>query len=308
MKNPLSLPRCELCPRRCGVPRGEGPSAGFCGMPALPSAARAAVHRWEEPCISGPAPASAADGGSGTVFFSGCTLSCVYCQNAPISHRKTGKTITVERLADIFRELTDQGVYNINLVNPTHFVPAILRALELYRPPVPLVYNSGGYERVETLRLLEGAIDVYLPDLKYREPELAARLSGAKDYAERACEAILEMARQTGPMVLDERGIALRGTMVRHLVLPGHTRNSLAVLDWLKEHLPAGCYVSLMFQYTPMEGLERFPDLPRRLTRRECGKVLDHLLELNLTDGYVQERESVGSQFIPAFDLTGIVG
>ncbi|MCI8554171.1 MAG: radical SAM protein [Clostridiales bacterium] len=308
MPSSFTIARCELCPRRCGAARGDDPSAGRCGMPALPTAARAAVHWWEEPCISGPAPKeSAAGGGSGTIFFSGCTLSCVYCQNAPISHQKFGRTVSIQRLADIFRELTAQGVHNINLVNPTHFVPAILRALERYRPPIPLVYNSGGYERVETLRLLEGAVDVYLPDLKYREPELAARLSGAADYVERACEAILEMARQTGPMQLDSAGIARRGTMVRHLVLPGHTRNSLAVLDWLKEQLPAGCYVSLLFQYTPIEGLERYPKLTRRLTRRECSKVLEHLLELGLTEGYVQERDSAGSRFIPAFDLTGMM-
>ena len=303
----FSVPACTLCPRRCGVYRGDSPSKGYCGMPALPTAARAAVHRGEEPCISGSTDGPlVAGGGSGTIFFSGCTLACVYCQNAAISRQKSGRTISIDRLADIFRELTDQGVYNINLVSPTPYIPAILKALEKYRPPVPLVYNTGGYERVETLRLLDGVIDVYLPDLKYKDAALSSRFSHAADYFEYASAAILEMARQTGPFVLDDRGVAIRGTLVRHLVLPGHTRSSLEVLDWMKAHRPRGVWVSLLSQYTPLQPIENAPELNRRITRREYDKVVDHLLELGLTNGYVQERDSADSRYIPAFDLTGI--
>lgn len=268
-------------------------------MPASPMVARAALHTGEEPCIS-------AGAGSGTVFFAGCTLRCGFCQNREISRGPAGKTVTVRRLADMFRELVEQGAVNINLVNPTHYVPAIREALALYRPPVPVVYNSGGYERVETLRSLEGIVDVYLPDLKYLSTALSGALSGAPDYPETACAAILEMARQTGPMQLNEQGVAVRGTMVRHLVLPSHTRDSFAVLDWLAEHLPKGCFVSLLFQYTPMDAVDGFPELSRRLTKRECEKVFEYLLEKGLTDGYVQQRESAGTAMIPAFDLTGV--
>lgn len=296
----MTITHCRLCPRRCGVPRGEGPSQGYCGMPALPTAARAALHFGEEPCLSGTR-------GSGTIFFSGCTLRCCYCQNHTISREGGGRPLTVARLADIFRELYEQGAHNINLVSPTPYVPAILAALERYRPPIPIVYNTGGYELPETLRLLDGVVDVYLPDLKYLDSRLAAALSGAADYPSTACAAILEMARQTGPLRLSEDGIAQKGTLVRHLVLPGHTRSSLAVLDWLAEHRAAGYWVSLLFQYTPVGLWPGVPEpLRRRLTPRECRKVSDHLLALGLTDGYVQERASTGTAYIPAFDGTGI--
>lgn len=271
-------------------------------MPASPMVARAALHKGEEPCISG----TDADAGSGTVFFAGCTLRCGFCQNREISRGPAGRAVTADRLIEIFRELVAQGAVNINLVNPTHYAAVIGDALRRYRPPVPVVYNSGGYERVETLRMLEGLVDVYLPDLKYRSAELSAALSGAADYFSYAAPAILEMARQTGPMVLDQRGLAVRGTMVRHLVLPGHTRESLMVIDWLAENLPPGSYVSLMFQYTPMAPLPGHPELSRRLTARECEKVWNHLSQSGLTDGYVQQRDSAGTEMIPAFDLTGV--
>lgn len=223
----MAIPRCSLCPRSCRVPRADdAPSAGVCGMPAMPVVARAALHVGEEPCISGTR-------GSGTVFFSGCSLGCVFCQNHPISHERFGETVSIRRLAEIFWELEAQGAHNINLVNPTHYAAAIRQALRLYRPAIPVVYNSSGYERVETLRALEGLVDIYLPDLKYVHEEPAAAFSGASDYFSRAAAAILEMARQTGPMVLNAQGVAVKGTMVRHLVLPGYTRESLAVLDWL---------------------------------------------------------------------------
>lgn len=290
---------CVLCPRRCGGIRTHDSGSGFCGMPSDPVLARAALHYGEEPCISGTA-------GSGAIFFSGCSLRCLYCQNRPISHGRFGKTVTSARLADIFRELEAQGAHNINLVNPTHFVPAVLRALDRYRPSIPIVYNTGGYDRVETLRMLDGAVDIYLPDLKYADGELARRFSCVEDYFEVASQAIIEMARQTGPMVLDDDGIARRGTMVRHLLLPGHTKSSMAVLDWLAAHLAGQVWISLMFQYTPMERNYPYPELNRRATARECEKVWNRLTELGLTDGYVQDMESAGKGFIPAFDLTGV--
>ena len=291
---------CSLCPKRCAAPRTEtrAGTAG-CGVPASARIARAALHFGEEPCISGTR-------GSGTVFFSGCPLHCRFCQNYDISQKGFGRTVTPERLADIFKELEEQGAHNINLVSPTPYVPAILKAVERYRPHIPLVYNTGGYDRVETLRALEGVVDVYLPDLKYMDAALGQALSGVPDYPERATAAILEMARQTGPMTLDENGMALRGTMVRHLVLPGVTRSSIAVLDWMADHLPEGVWVSLLFQYTPLREIEGFPTLSRRLTRRERDKVWEHLLEKGLLNGYAQEPGSASAAFIPAFDLTGV--
>ena len=290
---------CRQCPRQCGAARTDhGNAGGVCQMPANPVIARAALHHGEEPCISG-------NKGSGTVFFSGCVLSCRFCQNEPISRGNFGKTVSVQRLADIFRELEAAGAHNINLVNPTHFAHCIRQALELYRPNIPVIYNSGGYERVETLRPLEGLIDVYLPDCKYVHAEPAQALSGAADYFVYAAPAILEMARQTGPVLLDDDGMIRRGTIVRHLVLPGHTNESIAVLDWLAQHKDR-LWVSLMFQYTPMGDVQAFPELTRPLTRRECEKVWNHLDSLGIRDGYVQSRESAGGDKIPAFDLTGV--
>ncbi len=286
---------CTLCPRRCGAKRTETEGRGFCQSPATPHIARAALHFGEEPCISG-------ERGSGTVFFTGCTLRCAYCQNKQISRTVCGRAVTPRELADLFRDLYEQGAHNINLVNPTHYVPAILEALSLYRPPIPIVYNTGGYERVETIQMLDGWVDVYLPDLKYLSRALSGALSGASDYAEYAVPAILEMARQTGPVVLDERGLAQKGTVVRHLALPSHTKETMAVLDLLAERLPRGVFVSLMFQYTPMGEIEGFPELSRTLTRRECEKLSDYLCTLDL-DGYVQQRNSVGKQYIPAFEV-----
>ncbi len=293
------IARCTACPRNCGVRREDDtPSTGVCGMPAQPTLARAALHFGEEPCISG-------QNGSGTVFFSGCSLSCVFCQNREISHQKVGKTVSIDRLCDIFRELEDAGAHNINLVNPTHYADAIRQALTRYRPSIPVIYNTGGYERVETLKTLEGLIDIYLPDLKYLTPEIAARLSGAKNYPEFATAAILEMARQTGTPILDENGMMRRGTMVRHLVLPGYTNESLSVLKWLAQHKEK-FWVSIMFQYTPIIDVPGAPSLSRTLTKRECEKIWDWIDTLGLTDGYVQERESSGTGMIPQFDLSGV--
>ncbi len=262
--------------------------------------ARAALHFWEEPCISGTR-------GSGAVFFTGCPLGCVYCQNYSISAEKAvGKRVSPQELSEIFRHLEEQGAHNINLVTPTHFVPAILEALSIRKPSVPIVYNCGGYETVETLKLLEGIVDIYLPDFKYIDPTLGEALSDAPDYPETAKAAILEMFRQTGPAVSDEAGLLQRGTVVRHLILPGHTKNSVAVLEWLAENLPEGVPVSLMAQYVPCGKAAEHPPLDRRITKREYEKVQSRLFELGL-DGYIQERTSARSEYIPPFDLSGVL-
>ena len=238
----MELSSCNLCPRLCGARRTAQEGGGFCRMGADAVVARAALHMWEEPCLSGTR-------GSGTVFFTGCTLGCVFCQNYQIStERAVGKRLSPQQLSDLFLQLEQQGAHNINLVSPTPFVPVIRRALLMRRPSVPVVYNTGGYERVETLRSLEGLIDIYLPDLKYLSPELAQAYSGAANYPEAARAAVLEMARQTGPAVFDESGIMQRGTIVRHLLLPSHTRNTADVLRWLAANLPEGVLVSLMSQ------------------------------------------------------------
>ena len=294
----MSVYICNLCPRECHAIRNADSGNGYCGMGTAPVVARAALHYGEEPCISGK-------NGSGTVFFSGCSLRCRFCQNESISHDRYGMVISVERLADIFRELEQAGAHNINLVNPTHFAASIRKALELYRPNVPVLYNSSGYERVETLKMLDGLIDVYLPDCKYVHSDLADSLSGAHDYFEYASSAILEMARQTGPVVISEDGIITKGTIVRHLVLPGHTRESMAVLDWLAQHKER-LWVSLMFQYTPMGKIDEYKELQRPLTARECEKVWEYMNSLGIHNGYVQSRQSSGKGMIPAFDLTGV--
>ena len=289
--------KCTLCPRRCGADRTR--TTGFCGGANHVRAARAALHTWEEPCISGTK-------GSGTVFFTGCSLQCVFCQNEQISvRREVGRALTARELSDVFFRLIEQGAHNINLVNPTHFASGIAEALRFRPLPVPVVYNSGGYERAETLRMLEGLISIYLPDYKYRDSALSQRLSGAADYPEHAAEAILEMVRQTGPASFDGDGMLQRGTIVRHLILPGHTRNSIEVLDWLKENLPEGTLVSLMAQYVPCGRAADYPEIDRRITKREYEKVQQHLFALGL-DGYVQERKSAKKDFIPPFDLEGL--
>ena len=288
---------CTLCPRHCGAERTEEAGAGVCRMGTLPKIARAALHRWEEPCISGTR-------GSGTVFFSGCGLRCAFCQNEAISQRGEGQIVSVERLSDIFRELEAQGAHNINLVTAGHFVPAVIAALELYRPAIPIVYNSSGYESPDTLRRLEGVVDVYLPDFKYIDPQMAALLSGARDYPQAAMEALSEMRRQTGPAVYDEAGILRRGTLIRHLVLPGLTGDSMRILTWIRDELP-DTPVSLMGQYTPCGRALSIPGMNRRITKREYARVLAHMQAIGL-DGYRQELTAADQAFIPAFDGTGV--
>lgn len=295
----MILKECRLCPRRCNVCREPSNGNGFCRMGSLPVVARAALHFWEEPCISGTK-------GSGTVFFTGCTLGCVFCQNYEISIlRKVGKELTVAQLAEVFQSLVEQGAHNINLVSPTQFALPIAEALKLKKLPVPVVYNSSGYETVETLKLLEGLVDVYLPDLKYVSAETALRYSGAANYPEYAKQAILEMVRQTGKAQFDENGMLIRGTVVRHLILPSNTRESIAVLSWLQEHLPDGVPVSLMAQYIPCGKADQYPEINRSITAREFHKVEDYLMELGL-DGFVQERSSATKAYIPAFQLQGL--
>ena len=295
------LESCKLCPRACGVNRLQG-QRGYCGMDGRIFAARAALHMWEEPCISG-------DKGSGAVFFTGCTLRCCFCQNHEIAAGRSGKELSIERLSGIFLELEEKGAANINLITAGHYLPQVLDALDLAKESglqLPVVYNCGGYETVEALKLLEGYVDVYLPDLKYLEQELAARLSKAPDYPEAAKRALREMVRQTGPCVFDPEGYIQRGTIVRHLILPGHTRNSKAVLHFLRENFGDQIYVSLMNQYTPVRQLEQSPELNRRVTGREYEKVVNEALLLGMEQVYIQEGDTAKESFIPAFDLEGI--
>lgn len=287
---------CTLCPRRCGAERTAEAGGGFCRMPGGLRVARAMLHHWEEPPISG-------QNGAGTVFFSGCTLGCVYCQNGDISAGGFGKDISTARLREIFEELIAQGAHNIELVTPTHFLPWILPALTP-RLPVPVVYNCGGYERVETLRALEGLVDVYLPDLKYADGALAAELSGAADYFPVACEAIREMFRQVGPCVLED-GLLTRGVVIRHLVLPGYLDNTRRVLDWIAETFaPGDVLVSLMSQYTPTANMTG--RLARRVTAAEYRAAADYMRNCGITDGFVQERTSAEEAYTPAFDGEGV--
>ena len=290
---------CELCPRRCGALRDEAHGEGWCRLPAVPMAARAALHMWEEPCISGT-------NGAGTVFFSGCTLGCVFCQNESISHGNFGKALTEDELYGLFENLHAQGAHNIELVTPTQYTHALLRVLERPMPGgLPVVWNSGGYERAEVLKALEGKVDIYLPDLKYVTPALAEKYSKAPDYPEAAKSAILEMYRQRGP-VRFEGELLKSGVVVRHLILPGQVAEARRVMDWVAESFPAGAVLfSLMAQYTPVGGLEGYPELRRTIRASELRAAREYMAALGLK-GYVQELESVGEGFIPAFDLTGI--
>ena len=288
---------CRLCPRQCGVIREEASGQGVCGVGTLPRIARAALLMWEEPCISGTR-------GSGAIFFSGCGLKCIFCQNEAISHGGEGETVSIARLAEIFRELETQGAHNINLVTAAQFVPAVIAALDLYRPHIPIVYNSSGYERPETLQMLEGYVDIYLPDFKYIDPVMAKLLSGAADYPGIAMAAIREMIRQTGPAVYDEEGMMLRGTQIRHLVLPGLTGDSMKILNVIADEFP-GAAVSLMGQYVPFGKALTMPGLIRRLKKKEYARVLAHMEAIGL-DGYRQELESASEAFVPAFDGTGV--
>lgn len=294
---------CNLCPRHCGVNRREtlagAGDLGLCGMGRAPVVARAAPHHWEEPCISGAR-------GSGTVFFSGCSLKCCFCQNYNISTQGFGKEVSVQRLREIYAELIAQGVHNINLVSPSHFVPAIAESLTPPLP-VPVVYNSSGYESVDALRLLAGKVQIYLPDFKYADNALALRYSGAGDYFETAAAAVCEMHRQVGNPVLDGDGILHSGVIIRHMILPGNIENTLDVIDWVAEHFhPGEVLFSLMCQYVPCGEAAKHPEINRVLTPDEYRRVKDYLSFTPIADGFLQEQEAASTAFIPDFGLQGV--
>ena len=293
---------CTLCPRRCHANRNAG-AVGYCGQTAHIRAARAALHYWEEPCISGVQ-------GSGTVFFSGCALRCVFCQNRNIALGTVGRPVTPERLSEIFLELQEKNAANINLVTAGHFLPQIAYSLELSRRrglALPVVYNTGSYEEVSSLRLLEGLVDIYLPDLKYRSPELSSRYSNAPDYFDKAAAAIGEMVRQTGPVVLDpDTGLMRSGVIVRHLLLPGQARDSKQILRYLHETYHDQIYISIMNQYTPLPEACLPPELNRRVTPEEYGKILAFAEKIGIEQGFYQEGETAEESFIPPFDCQGI--
>lgn len=290
---------CKLCPRKCGAVRNADHDGGFCGMPSVPVCARAALHLWEEPCISGGT-------GAGTVFFSGCTLGCVFCQNRSISRENFGKPLTEDQLYGVFQRLADQGASCIELVTPTQFTHVLARVLKRPVPGgLPVVWNSGGYERTDVLKALEGKVDVYLPDLKYVTPALADKYSGAADYPEAAKGAIVEMVRQRGPVRLED-GLLKSGVLIRHLILPGRVNEAKGVMDWVSSTFPPGTVLfSLMAQYTPVGEPAGFPELRRSLRPSELRATRAYMENLGLA-GYVQELSSSGEGFIPAFDLTGL--
>ena len=296
--------KCDLCPRKCLVDRKKG-EKGICGQTENLKVARAALHFWEEPCISG-------DAGSGAVFFSGCPLHCVFCQNENIANGTVGKEISVERLAEIFLELQEKGANNINLVTPGHFVPQITKALDLAKQEglkLPIVYNTSSYETVETIKRLEGYVDIYLPDFKYMSPVLSKKYSHAPDYAEVAKAAIAEMVRQTGKAVFvngDEDNLILRGTIVRHLTLPGCMEDSMQILKYLHETYGDMIYISIMNQFTPLSNLEKYPELNRRITDVEYETLVDYAIDIGIENGFIQEGNTAEESFIPAFDCEGV--
>lgn len=289
---------CNICPRNCNAERNDLGGNGFCKMGNSPVLARADIHLWEEPCISG-------DRGTGALFFSGCSLKCRFCQNYPISHENQGEVVTVDRLTEIFKELEEKRVHTIDLVNPTHFSDAVIKALEKYKPSVPVVYNSSGYDSVETLQKFEGLIDVYLPDLKYFSSEKSQKYAKCSDYFEKASKAVSEMYRQQ-PETVIENGIIQKGIIIRHLVLPANVEESKNILLWIKNNLPEGTYISIMSQYTPYGNVRDIKELNRRLTTAEYNKVIDFFLDLGFENGFMQERASAKTDFIPNFDGTGV--
>lgn len=296
------LSHCRLCPRECGVNRLQG-EVGFCRSGPEITAARASLHFWEEPCLSGK-------NGSGTVFFSGCNLGCIYCQNAKISRGGTGKNISSERLCDIFFRLKEQGAHNINLVTATHFLPIVLDAVKKAKDGhigIPFIYNCGGYEKTDMLKHAEGLIDIFLPDFKYMSPLLAQNYSNAPDYPDIAKDALCEMVRQQPKCVFDEWGILQQGVIVRHMMLPGHLKDAKAVLRYLQNTFGSKIYISIMSQYTPPAAeLNGFPELSRKLTKKEYETLIDYAISLGIEQAFIQEGEAAKESFIPEFDGRGI--
>lgn len=314
------LKKCHLCPRNCGIDRTAG-KMGFCGAKNTIRLARAALHMWEEPCISGKS-------GSGAVFFSGCPLHCIFCQNGQIANGAVGKEVSEKHLSEIFLKLQEQGANNINLVTPDHYVPFIIPALEDAKSQgltIPIVYNTGGYVNIETLQALEGLIDVYLPDFKYSSPELAKRFAKAEDYPIKVKAAISEMVRQTGAPLFrhkekknemcakefnltdgTEEILMEKGTIVRHLVLPGWKKDSKNIIKYLLETYGSEIYISIMNQYTPVKYFEKIPELNRKVSEREYEDVVDFAITLGIENGFIQEGDTARESFIPAFDYAGI--
>ena len=291
---------CRDCPRRCGALRTESQAGGVCLSPLLPRVVRAAPHYGEEPCISGSR-------GAGTIFFSGCSLRCVFCQNREISRRSVGRTLSVPELRRLMLHLRDSGVHNIELVTPSHFTRSIAEALSGLELGIPVVWNCSGYESVETLRLLEGLVQVYMPDLKYLHSETAKRYSAAADYPDTAVSAIEEMFRQRGPCRLDGEGLLRSGVLIRHLILPGHSSESMDVIDYVADTFPPGSVLfSLMSQYTPIPGLEKYPELCRTVSPEENENLIHYMRSRRLQDGFWQELSSVGEENIPNFDGSGL--
>ena len=291
---------CSDCPRNCHARRGATAAGGVCASPLLPRVIRAAPHYGEEPCISGTH-------GAGTIFFSGCNLRCVFCQNHEISRKSVGRTLSISELRMMMLRLRDQGVHNIELVTPTHFTRLIAEALDGLELGIPVIWNSSGYEKAETLRLLDGLVQVYMPDLKYLNPETAKRYSAAADYPEAATAAIDEMFRQRGAYQLDKDGLLQSGVLIRHLILPGRVSESMDVIDYVADRFPPGTVLfSLMSQYTPMPGLESFPELRRTVSAEENGNLIHYLHTRRLQDGFWQELSSVGEESIPLFDGSGL--
>lgn len=301
MKNMNKYENCLLCPRKCGINRSTG-QTGVCGVSSEIKAARAALHYWEEPCISGKR-------GSGAVFFSGCSLHCVFCQNREISDGKEGKVISKERLSDIFMELADKGANNINLVTPGQYIPDIVWAVNDAKSrgmKLPIIYNTSGYENVTELKLLEGIVDVYLPDFKYMDSTLSARYSRAKDYPSVAKQALSEMVRQQPDVVIDNAtGLIQKGVIVRQLLLPGHVNDAKAVLKYLYDTYHDHVYISMMSQFTPI-ALKDYPEINRTVTRREYERLVDYALEIGITNAFIQEGDVAKDSFIPAFDCEGV--
>lgn len=301
MKNMNKYENCLLCPRKCGINRSTG-QTGVCGVSSEIKVARAELHYWEEPCISGKR-------GSGAVFFSGCSLHCVFCQNREISDGKAGKVISKERLSDIFMELADKGANNINLVTPGQYIPDIVWAVNDAKSrgmKLPIIYNTSGYENVTELKLLEGIVDVYLPDFKYMDSTLSARYSRAKDYPSVAKQALSEMVRQQPDVVIDDAtGLIQKGVIVRQLLLPGHVNDAKAVLKYLYDTYHDHVYISMMSQFTPI-ALKDYPEINRTVTRREYERLVDYALEIGITNAFIQEGDVAKDSFIPAFDCEGV--
>lgn len=295
------MKECRLCPRNCGADRMAG-QKGFCGTDTEIMVARAALHMWEEPCISGKE-------GSGAVFFSGCSLGCNFCQNRRISRGQRGKKITLEHLVELFFQLQEQGANNINLVTAGHFLPQVAVALEMAKEQglhIPVVYNSSGYEKAKTLKMLDGLVDIYLPDFKYMDAVLAKKYSHAQDYPEIAKEALSEMVRQVGKAEFDSRGMMKKGVIVRQLLLPGHVKDAKNVLKYLYETYGDRIYISMMNQYTPMTAMKDDPQLSRKVTDREYERLIDYAISLGLKNGFMQEGETAKESFIPEFDGEGV--